>query len=565
MYIRRPDCYHRFELAMSSPIFKQTLDAALKHHQSGRWNEAEVCYRRALAIESDHPEALHLFGLLAYQLGRAEAAEPLIRRAIVRQPKIAEYHNSLSAVLQKLGQHPAAESAARTAISLSPKLPEAHRNLANALAEQNRHQEAVVAYRQSLSIAPQNADAYYGLANAQRKLKQWDAGVDSYRQAVRLRPRFAEAINNLGATLRLKGDLIAALAANRDAIAIQPANARAHSNLATTLSDFDEWESAIAEHRRAIALQPDDPHFHWNLSLALLTVGDFQSGWAEFEYRWGCRDFPSPVRGFAQPLWKGEPLNGRRILLYAEQGFGDTIQFARYVPLVAGLGGKVILEVHPELCRLLTGTPGAERVIARGQPLPPFDVQCPLMSLPLALGTTIETIPLPAPISFDPARAKYWRARLAELKPGRKIGLVWAGQSWHPNDHNRSIPPERLGPLGAIPDACFISLLKGSAQPPPPSSPLAMTDWTSELGDFSDTAALLSELDLVITVDTAVAHLAGSLGKRTFLLLPFTPDFRWLLKRIDSPWYPTVRLFRQPQRGDWDQPLREIAGEFAAK
>ncbi len=544
-----------------SLIFKQALDAALRHHQARRYAEAETFYKRALAIDPEHPEALHLYGLWAYQNGQAELAERNIRRAIGHQPRNAAYHNSLAAVLISLGRMPEAEAAARAAIALSPNLPEAFRNLGNALSEQNRNEEAAAAYQRSLQLAPQNADAHFAVANVLRKMKRWDAAIASYQGAIQLRPNFAEALNNLGATLRLLGKIPEAMTANQRALQVNPNNPRAYSNLATTLGDMNDWTGAIEAHRRAIALQPADPHFHWNLSLALLTIGQFREGWAEFEYRWGCRDFPSPVRGFAPPLWNGEPLNGRRILLYAEQGFGDTIQFVRYAPMVAGVGGRVFLEVHPELHKLLQQTPGVERVIARGQPLPEFDLQCPLMSLPRALETVLETIPsMPAKLYFDPARAEFWQRRVSDLGDGRKIGLVWGGQSWHPNDHNRSIAPKLLEILAAIPNARFISLQKGRSTS---EIKLPLSDWTRELDDFSDTAALVIALDLVISVDTAVAHLAASLGKPTMLLLPFSPDFRWLLDRSNSPWYPTMRLYRQATRSDWTDPLQRIAADLS--
>jgi tetratricopeptide (TPR) repeat protein len=550
-------------ITMQPSMFKQTLDTALRLHQSGKLVEAEVCYRRALAMDPNHADALHLFGVWNFQSGRAQAAEPLIRRAIELAPRIAAFHNSLSAVLLMQKQWTAAETAAKTALAMMPNMVQAQRNLGHALSYLKRNQEAAEVYRQAIALEPGNAEAHFGLGNVLRNIGQWDQAIESYHQALRLHPTSIQAMNNLGGTLRLKGELAESLAVHRRAIAIQPGNAKANSNLGVTLLELGEFDAALTALRRGVTLQPTDPAMHFNLALALLMIGDFRNGWAEYEWRWGCEDFPSPVRSFGVPLWNGESLEGKRIVLYAEQGYGDTIQFARYVPLVAAMGGRVVLEVHEKLFRLLQHTPGAEVVIPRGQPVPEVDLNCPLMSLPRALGTILETIPpAPAVMFVDPQRAMHWREKLRQLPGSRRVGLVWAGRSWHLNDHNRSIAPVKLLPLLAIGDASFISLQKGRADWLPPLE-LGVVDWTDDLHDFADTAALVSELDCVIAVDTAVAHLSASLGKPTFLLLPLHADFRWLLNRADSPWYPSMRLMRQSIRGDWTDPLARVVEQLS--
>jgi hypothetical protein len=298
--------------------------------------------------------------------------------------------------------------------------------------------------------------------------------------------------------------------------------------------------------------------------VALLRQGDFQNGWPEHEWRLKARS-QFPVRPFAQPQWTGQDVTGKAILLHAEQGFGDTIQFVRYVPLVAARGARVILECQPELCGLLKDVPGAERVIGRGDPLPAFDLQCPLLSLPRAFNTMLQTIPAQhAYLMVDPERVQQWRAKLSLAHQSVNVGLCWAGSSTHSNDANRSIDPARLAPL-ACDGVTFYSLQKRdrSEAAPDVSATLALRDLGNQLVGFVDTAGVIANLDLVISVDTAVAHLAGALGQPVWLLLPFAADWRWLLSREDSPWYPGMRLFRQQRAGDWEGVIRRVAEELS--
>jgi hypothetical protein len=325
-----------------------------------------------------------------------------------------------------------------------------------------------------------------------------------------------------------------------------------------------ELDEALSVCQRAIQLRPDHAGAHWNKSLVLLLKGDFAQGWAEYEWRWQSKDFRSPRRDFPQPQWRGEDPSGRTILLHAEQGFGDTIQFIRYAPLLAGRGARVIVECQPELQRLLGGVEGIQHLTARGEPLPPFDLHTPLLSLPLAWGTRVKTIPGNVPyIKPDPALVGAWRGRLAG-DSALKVGLVWAGSPIRKDDRYRSLPLSSLAPLAGVKGVSFYSLQKGKAteqaQNPPPG--MNLIDMTEEIKDFADTAALISHLDLVITVDTAVAHLAGAMAKRVWTMLEFVPAWRWLLNREDSPWYPTMRLFRQPAIRDWATVIRRVAGEL---
>jgi hypothetical protein len=310
-----------------------------------------------------------------------------------------------------------------------------------------------------------------------------------------------------------------------------------------------------------VSQRPDYADAHFNLAASLLLVGQFDEGWREYEWRWKQEKKKPHLRGFSQPLWDGGDIGDRILLLHAEQGLGDTLQFCRYVPAIAA-GRRVVLEVQRPLVPLLAGLPGLERIVAQGDPLPPFDLHCPLLSLPLVLGTTLETIPGQTPyLRADPQRTAAWRERVGQLD-GLKVGLVWAGNQAMSGDRRRSARLELFSELADLPGVSFVSLQKGPAASQSPPSGLILHDWTDDLQDFGETAALIEALDLVIGVDTAVVHLAGALGRPVWLLNRFDRCWRWLLNRDDSPWYPTLRQFRQSQPGDWRGVLREVRAEL---
>jgi hypothetical protein len=377
-----------------------------------------------------------------------------------------------------------------------------------------------------------------------------------YRQILQSDPDFADARNDLGTVLMLKRQTAAAAEEFAEALRLEPSHVRARNNLGIALGRLARYDEAIAAHERAIQLQPDWPVPHVNLAMLLLLKGDLPRGFAEHQWRLKLQGFGNRPPMFPQPIWDGSPLNGRRIYIHSEQGFGDILQFMRYVPLVARQGGEVIFSCPPELLRLLRQIPGLGQFATHGDPLPQFDLHCPLLSLPMIFKTTLDSIPSQvAYLSADPTLVPQWSERLNQLPPGPKIGLCWAGSTAHGADEERSIPPSALDPLGRIPSIQFISLQKSPA--PPLNIPIQ--DWTSNLDDFADTAALVHHLDRIITVDTAVAHLAGAMGMPVDLLLPHIPDWRWLLDRPDSPWYPTMRLHRQPTPGDWHSPITQLA------
>ena len=467
--------------------------------------------------------------------------------------------------LQARDQNLAAARGYVRALQLEPGLFEAAFNLAVLLQKMGQVQEAIACYRQSLHLKPNYGPAWGNLGVALRETGQNRDAIDSFRQALRCQPGVPDVLNNLGNALRAEDDPVAALACFRAALRRTPANAGIQANLGNVLREAGRLEEAAATLRHAIELQPDYADAHWDLAFARLLQGDFTTGWAEYEWRWRRAD--SPPRPFAAPLWCGENLEGQTLLAYAEQGAGDAIQFVRFVSVLAAQGTRVVLECPRALAGLFESVAGVQRVIVRGDALPEFDWQVPLMSLPHRLGTTLDSIPASVPYLRPPAE------RQVPLPPPRgnrratlRVGLAWRGNPHHQNDRRRSLPFAALEPLFAVPGVAFYNL-----QVPPTAEfagEAAHQDRLHDLGNlihnFSDTAALMAQLDLVISADTSVAHLAGALARPVWLLLPFAPDWRWLLKRNDSPWYPTMRLFRQPVPGDWTSVVRAVRAALAS-
>ncbi len=470
-------------------------------------------------------------------------------------------HNDRGVALKRAGRFEEAIDAYRRAIALDPNHAAAHNNLGNALSNVGQMESAIEAYRRAIELKPEYAEAYNNLATVLTNLDRPGEAIAACQTALKFRPDLAEIHNSLGAALAADGQFDKAIDAHRAAIALKPAYAEAHINLCIASCYAGHGLAALPHGRRAIELQPNLAKLHSNFSMILLALGQYEQGWIEHEWRWKVSSKFSP-RPFAQPQWFGEPIAGKTILLHAEQGFGDTIQFVRYAPLVADLGAKVILECRPELIRLLADIPGISAILPTGDALPDFDIHCPLMSLPLAFRTTLESIPSPIPV---PPRSGLRRAQSSRRpegahSPGPQIGLVWAGRPTHSNDTHRSMHLAHFAPLASLPHITFHSLQKGPTQSQlefPPTG-LRIIDHAAELSDFVDAAALIARLDLVISVDTAVAHLAGSLGKPVWLLLPFVPDWRWMRDRSDSLWYPTMRIFRQPRFRDWSAVVEQV-------
>ena len=422
-------------------------------------------------------------------------------------------------------------------------------------------------YREALAVDPDDPDSLHFLGVLTHQMRRDEAAADLISRAVAINPNLASWHSNLGNVHQDHERLDEAIACYRRAIEVRSDFPDAHSNLGTALKRLGRLDEATACYRQAIALNPHYADAHNNLGMALLAQGDMAEGWREHEWRWQTAQMRAGFREFSQPQWRGEAAPGRTLLIHAEQGFGDTLQFCRYAPLAAARGLRVVMQVPRPLQRLLGSLAGVDQVIADGEEPPPFDLHCPMLSLPVALGTTLATVPDGAAyLQADARQVAVWRARLAMMvNQGPKIGLVWAGSAHRhlPDqltvDRRRSIDPARLAPLFALSKLHFISLQKDGPPPPPD---FRITDCMGEMADFSDTAALIANLDLVISVDTAVAHLAAALGKPVWLLDRFDACWRWLVGRRDSPWYPTLRLYRQKRPYDWDSVVAEVAEDL---
>ncbi len=496
----------------------------LEQHKS---EEALARFREAVRLRPDFAEAHNHLGLALADLNRPAEAVASYREAIRLKADLVQAHHNLGIALRMQGKHAEAEAACREALRLKPDSPEGHNNLGLALLEQRKYEEAGASLRESLRLKPEFAQGYNNLGIVQWRLGSLEEAVASFSQSLRLRPGFPEAYNNLGNVLRDQG----------------------------------RFEEAIDCFEKAIQLKPDYADAHWNRSLLRLSLGDFERGWPEYEWRWQLKDFAR--RGFAQPQWDGAPLEGRSILLHSEQGLGDTLQFVRYAPLIQQRGGKIILECQGPLVRLLSGLPNIDKIVPKGQPLPPFDVHAPLLNLPTIFGTTLATVPAAVPyIQPDPKLVEAWQQELQAL-PGFKVGIAWQGSTQYRGDRWRSVPLARFAPIAAVPGVTLVSLQKGHGTEQLRDVPFPVLDLAARLdekaGPFMDTAAVMRGLDLVITSDTAIPHLAGALGVPVWVALPFVPDWRWLLGRDDSPWYPTMRLFRQKTAGDWEEAFGRMA------
>ena len=590
---RLKECVTKYRQALQglpqAAEIHHNLGVALKG--LGKLDQAMACYRQALTLAPDYADAHNSLGNALCDLGRLEEAVTSFQHAIHLVPTAAAAHNNLGTALLDLGQPQAAADAFRQAIACQPDYAEAHNNLGAALADLHRDQDALACYDQALALEPRHPRAWGNRAAILLRLGRVEDAVAAARQAVQLAPKAAPSLNTLGNALQAADDLSAAAEAYaqavqaaphlpelhdnlgnvlgqlgrsaqaeaccRHALKLAPDFAKAHNNLGTALKDQGKRQDAEACFRRALELAPHMPAAHTNLGMSLLYHGDFAAGWREFEWRWGTGKLSAPA--FAQPRWQGEDIAGKTILLTAEQGLGDSLQFARFAQPIAALGARVILQVQPSLVRLLATIPGVAQTIASDQAPPPFDVHLPLMSVPLVLGTTLDTIPAAMPYLHAPHA-------VAQDGPGRKIGLVWAGDprphdlAANAADQRRSVPLADLNPVLQVPGCRFFSLQMGAARQQTAAlpAPLRPIDLMADVCDFSDTAARVAGLDLIIAVDTSVAHLAAAMGKPVWLLSRYDGCWRWLADRPDSPWYPTLRLFRQSQPGDWNGVVAQV-------
>ncbi len=507
------------------------MDAAARYYRAKDYAEAERCCREIVADDARHFDALHLLGVLRLDRGAYGEAIEWLTRAAELLPDNARVHYHLGNAFLELKRHEEAEAAYRRSIALDANDASVHDNLGNALGGQQKHEEAVECYRRTLAFAPTHARAHYNLGRSLAALDRLD-----------------EAMNAVSAAL-----------ASEETKADPDRAADVYACIGEVLVGLRRYDEAFAVCRRIAAFRPKTAE--WNESLYLLLLGRYAEGWRKYEARWQVPDHDAPRADARVP--ELAEVAGKRVLLISEQGRGDIIQFARYAPPLAKRGARVTLQVYPELKPLLATLDGIEAVIASGEPEPAYDIVSPLLSMPLAFGTELATIPADVPyLRVLPERVAAWRKRLGRRR-GRRIGLAWSGAIEHRGDRHRSVALERLAPLMAMKGCEFHSVQK-EVRAADREWLKHVHDHAAEMHDLADTAALISLMDLVITVDTASAHLAGALAKPVWIMLPFSADWRWLLDRDDSPWYPTARLFRQQKRGDWDGVVAEVCEALSA-
>jgi len=506
------------------------IQLALKFHRSGDLRQAEYIFKKILGKKHNNVEALYNLGALHAQLGHYDLAITYIEKSIRIDPNNANAYYVLGRASQEKGELDKAITCYRRVIRLNPFFLLASYYLGEALQDKGELDEAMLYYEKELRINPDHADTY----------------------------------NNIGIILHSKGEIDESIRYYEKALVLNPGSENVYNNFAFALKDNGVLDKAIYCYQKALQLNPAQALIHYGLSMTLLLDGNFNEGWKEYEWRRQTGAFSQYVRNFARPLWDGSDIAGRTILLHDEQGFGDTIQFIRYAHLLAQKGAKVIVECQREIVNLLKSVDGIQQVIARGEESE-FDIYCPLLSLPLMFNTTLDSIPAKIPyVAGDPLLVQKWRDKLRYDNSKFKVGLVWAGKPEHKNDRNRSCRLEVFSPFAELGDISFYSLQKGRAaeQAKNPPGAMKLLDYTDDISDFSDTAGLIMNLDLIVSVDTSVVHLAGALGKPVWTLLPFAPDWRWLLRREDCPWYPTMRLFRQPSPGNWQAVIAKVKDEL---
>jgi tetratricopeptide (TPR) repeat protein len=549
------------DLRASPPLLAQAVEEAVGLYRQGRLAEAEKICTRVLRARPDWFDALHLLGVIKLQGGKAGAACTHFEQALKLDPASAPAMSNLGMALAALNRDQEALAILDKAVALMPGSIEAISNRGNVLTKLNRPAEALAAFDAALALAPSFPGARANRGNALAALGRFEEALAQYDAVLAVLPTHAETYLNRGSALMALSRAAEAITAFDRALALRPDYVRAHIGRGSARQALNQQHEALVDFERAIALDKSNADAHHNASLARLTLGDYRRGFEQYEWRWQRSGMPARRRNFGRPLWLGEyPLARKRILVAAEQGLGDCIQFARYVPMLADAGATVVLEAPPPLLSLLARLDGVAEVVARGDPLPAFDVYCPAGSLPRALRTELSTIPAAIPyLRASDERIAIWRERI-ECLPTPRIAVAWSGSADHANDRNRSMRLRQMASLFAL-AAGFVSVQRDLR--PADAEELvrqpALKQVGDALADFDDTAAVLALVDLVITVDTSVAHLASALGRPTFVLVPFCPDWRWMLARADSPWYPTARLFRQPVAGDWESVVARVA------
>jgi tetratricopeptide (TPR) repeat protein len=531
-----------------------------------RYDEAIANYRRAIQLLPNEPGFHSHLSYALSKAGQGAEAESSARQALWLRPNFAEAHNHLGIALGLQEKWAEAEEAFLQALAIQPDFALAQSNLVNPLIALGRYEEALAWAHRAVELAPAQAEAHAAVSAAFIRLNRPEEALASSAQALQLNPHLPEAHFNKATALLKLGRLSEAIQISHDVLRSRPDYTEVEYVLGMAALKENRLSDALASFGRLLAKKPNDAQLHFNRALTWLVQGNYERGWPEYEWRWRWKDFV--VRPFTQEMWDGSRLDGKTILLHAEQGLGDTLQFVRYAPLVKEFGGTVIVACQQVLLNLLSRSPGIDQLVPQESFTGRADQHAPFLSLPHIFKTTLATIPATVPYIFaDPALVEKWRPELAG--PGFKIGISWQGSAKHQDDRFRSMPLSLFAALAAVPGTRFYSLQKGHGQEQMATVPFSVTDLGSRLdettGAFMDTAAVMMSLDLIITADTATAHLAGALGVPVWIPLRFAPDFRWLLDREDSPWYPTARLFRQRRAGEWDEVFERMAGELAKK
>ncbi len=544
------------------PRDEAELRRALELHKAGKIAASLEIYDAVLGRDPANATCLNLQGLALGALGRQGEAAQAIRAAIALKPSAASYRINLGVVLRAMGQAADAADAYSAAISLAPDNAVAHSNLGNALRDLGRYDAALASCMRAVALKPDDVEFLLNAADLRQQMQDYGGALDLYDAALRAAPMHAPALRSKSAALLALGDVAAAIGLAQLAFERDPRDPVGCNNLGLALQAGGRHAHAQDVFAQALLLDPNNAAAQMNVAICDLVRGDFDAGFKRYEWRWQAAKERLPDAGV--PQWRGEgDIAGKRLLFHAEQGYGDTIQFARYATMAAARGARIVLSVPPPLKTLLAGIGGVETAIAQGETLPPVDLQCPVMSLPLAFGTRLATIPAEIPyLRADKAATEQWRKRLG-AKTKARIGLVWSGNPAHHNDRNRSMPLSAFAPFFDM-QLEFVSL-KNELRPDDRAffdRGAPVRHFGEELQDFGDTAALAANMDLVVCVDTSVLHLAGAMGIDTLALIAFNPDWRWLLERRDTPWYPTVRLLRQSRPGDWSNCLADVGKEL---
>ena len=541
------------------PLF---LARGIQHHEAGRLADAEQLYRRILQDDPPCADALHLLGVIALQRGEMDSAILQIRQAIAINPHNEAFHSNLGAAYQEASRFEEALASFRRALALKPHLAEAHNNLGNVFRAFGQLEQALDCYRQALALKPDMFEALNNLGTVCRDLGRFDEAIAAHTRALGLQPESSHLHGSLAYIARQQARLDDAVSGFQQAAALDPKSATSWMNLGCVYHDQRRLDKALDCYARAINLDPQNTHAHFNRALIWLLQNRWEEGWQEYEWRWKRKGVTSP-RSYDRPVWDSGDLAGRTILVVAEQGLGDTLQFIRYCPLLRRIGARVVLEAPREFMRLLEGWPGVDLLVEEGTKLPPFDVYACILSLPRLLRTTPQAIPADVPyLTARQERVDDWRQYFSPCREFR-VGITWQGNPKHDRDRYRSIPLELFLPLQDIAGVKLYSLQKDADQRQLEQlSGSGIEHLAGRLDDFEDTAAAIHGLDLLITCDTAVAHLAGTLGAPVWVAASHLPDWRWQLDRDDSPWYPTLRLFRQQEPGDWSEVFQRIHNQL---